>query len=77
METLAIAHPMSKLPTMTPDELRAIREEIGDTQAQAAARYGVDLRSYKRWELGERAIPGPAVVLSGFLLREFRRKPKS
>ena len=71
----ANAPDMSKLPTMMPEELRAIRTEMGDTQAQAAARYGVDLRSYKRWELGERAIPGPAVVLSTFLLNQFRRKP--
>jgi DNA-binding transcriptional regulator YiaG len=68
---------MSKLPTMPPEELRAIRTEMGDTQAQAAERYGVDLRSYKRWELGERSIPGPVVVLSGLLLKEFRRKPST
>jgi DNA-binding transcriptional regulator YiaG len=63
---------MSKLPTMTPEELRAIRVEMGDTQAEAANRYGVAPLTYKRWELGTRAIPGTAVKLSRYLLRDHR-----
>jgi DNA-binding transcriptional regulator YiaG len=65
---------MSKLPTMTSDELRAIRAEMGDTQAEAALRYGVATSTYKRWEQDVREIPGPAVVL-GRLLLELHRSP--
>lgn len=69
---------MSKLPTMTSDELRAIRAEMGDTQAEAAARYGVVTSTYKRWEQDVRVIPGPAVVLGRLLLDLHRAtlKPK-
>jgi DNA-binding transcriptional regulator YiaG len=74
VETLAIAHPMSKLPNMTPEELRAIRTEMGGTQAEAAVRYGVSTVTYKRWELGITDIPGPVVLLSRFLLDAHRKK---
>ena len=59
---------------MTPEELRAIRAEMGDTQAEAAARFGVNLRSYCRWEQGERQVPGPAVVLARLFLKLHRRQ---
>jgi DNA-binding transcriptional regulator YiaG len=70
-----IAGDMDKkpLPTMTPEELRAIRAEMGGTQPEAAARYGVAPLTYKRWELGTREIPGPAVILSKLLLELHRR----
>jgi DNA-binding transcriptional regulator YiaG len=74
METLAIAHLMSKLPTMTPDELRAIRAELEVSQREMADKLGVDLRTYQRWEGGERSIPGPAVYLSRIRLEESRKK---
>jgi DNA-binding transcriptional regulator YiaG len=63
---------MSKLPTMTPEELRAIRAEMGDTQVEAAARYGVATATYKRWEQGVNEIPGPVVILGGLLLQIHR-----
>jgi DNA-binding transcriptional regulator YiaG len=55
---------MEKLPTMTPEELRAIREELGLKQYEAPKLFGVALLTYKRWELGDRKIPGPAVILA-------------
>ena len=61
---------------MTPEELRAARKEMGLTQEEAARKYGAGLRSYKNWELGERAIPGPVVVLTKYLLNEFRNLKK-
>ena len=66
------APPMNKLPTMTSEELRAIRAEMGDTQPVAAARYGVNLTTYKRWETDARKIPGPVVILSKMLLDKHR-----
>jgi DNA-binding XRE family transcriptional regulator len=61
------------LPTMTPNELRAVRNELGGTQTEAAARYGVAPLTYKRWELGTREIPGTAVMHSRVLLQMKRR----
>jgi len=70
------APPMTKLPTMTSEELRAIRAEMGANQREAAEMLGVTLRGYTRWESGDRSIPGPAVLLFRFLLREHRESQK-
>jgi DNA-binding transcriptional regulator YiaG len=52
------------LPTMTADEILAIREALELSQREMGAMLGVGLRSYQRWEYGERDIPGPAVLLA-------------
>ena len=65
------------IPTMQPDELRAIREELGLKLREMAARMGVKLRTYQSWEAtGEssRPIQGPAVLLAKRLLEEHRLK---
>jgi DNA-binding transcriptional regulator YiaG len=65
---------MSELQTMTGEELRAIRQAIGDArgravyQAEMAAWMNVTLRGYQRWENGERRVTGPAVPLARTLL---------
>ena len=42
----------------TPDEIRAAREQAGDTQAEAAARvHSPSYRAWQNWENGSRAIP--------------------
>jgi len=41
----------------TPEEIRNWRESAGLTQQQAADIAGVDLRSWQRWEYGERRVP--------------------
>lgn len=40
----------------TPAEIRAARERTGLTQAQAADLLHVDLRSWQKWEGGERSM---------------------
>jgi DNA-binding transcriptional regulator YiaG len=55
---------MTKLPTMTAEELATIRHRLDSSQREMAELLGVDLRSYQRWEYGERSIPGPAVLLA-------------
>jgi DNA-binding transcriptional regulator YiaG len=67
---------MIKLPTMTPERLRAARLELGLTQEQAAEKYGVSLSGYKKWELGLAATPGTAAILTKYLLSEFRNTNK-
>lgn len=48
---------------MTPTELKTIRNQLGLTQAGLAALLKVGSgRTVRRWEAGERAIPGPAAV---------------
>lgn len=64
---------MTQLPTMTPEELRAIREELGLKQNEAPPLFGVALTTYKRWELGTRSIPGTAVILAQLYLKEHRK----
>jgi transcriptional regulator with XRE-family HTH domain len=41
---------------LTPDTLRAWREQEGLTQAAAAEIAGVATRTWQRWEAGEREI---------------------
>jgi DNA (cytosine-5)-methyltransferase 1 len=43
-----------------PGAIRQRREQAGLTQAQAAAQVGVHVRSWQKWELGERTMPQPA-----------------
>jgi len=42
---------------LTPEALRDWRRAHGLSQTTAAAAAGVHMRSWQRWELGERAIP--------------------
>lgn len=68
---------MSKLRTMQPEQLRAIREEIGIIQAEMAERLNVDRVSYVRWETGFRRITGPAVVAAEMLLKQHKDAQKT
>jgi DNA-binding transcriptional regulator YiaG len=48
---------------MTGEQLRRLRSRWDYTQAGAAALIGVDLRTWRRWELKERSIPPPVARL--------------
>ncbi len=61
---------MSNLPTMTPEEMASIREKLEKPQREMAELLGINLRSYQRWEGGERNIPGPAVLLARRILHD-------
>lgn len=57
---------------MTTEELRSIRSQLGLSTAGLAALLQVsDGRTVRRWEAGDREIPGPAIVL----LRLLAKKP--
>lgn len=48
---------------MTPDEFKAARLAAGLATQQAAANaLECDLRTVRRWENGERSVPGPVRV---------------
>ncbi len=53
---------------MTPDEYRAAIEKLGLSQIAAARLLGVDERTSRRWALGERDIPPPAVRFLRYLI---------
>lgn len=59
---------------MTPAQFKVIRETLGLSQAALALllQMGADGgRTVRRWELGERSIPGPVAVL----MRLFSARP--
>lgn len=50
---------MAEMKEPTPDNIKAAREYVGDTQAQAAARVHAGYRGWQEWEAGNRAMhPG-------------------
>ena len=54
---------------MTPADLKAARRELGLSQAGLAALLRVQSdRTVRKWEAGERDIPGPAAILIEVLL---------
>ena len=52
---------------MTPASIRETRTGLGLTQGTAARLVGVDGRTWRRWELGEREMPEPVCRLLGLL----------
>ena len=60
---------------MTPTEFRAGRKQLGLSQNALARLFRVSHgRTVRRWECGERDIPGPAVVLMLWLTTGKRPK---
>jgi len=51
-----------KRPVLSPEEVRAIRERFGITQAEMETRLGVGKDAVRGWESGKRRTPGPASV---------------
>lgn len=55
---------------MTPKQFQDTRERLGLSQAELALIFGVASdRTVRRWEAGERDIPGPVIVLMKLILR--------
>lgn len=48
---------------MTPHQFGAIRERAGLSPKQLSEILRSDVRTVRRWEAGERAIPGPVSLL--------------
>ena len=44
-------------------DVRALRQRVGMTQEQFAARFGFSVATLRHWERGDRAPAGPALVL--------------
>jgi DNA-binding XRE family transcriptional regulator len=52
-----------------PERLRALRERLDLTQAQAAEKVGVTRRAWIAWETGEKIPSAPLAILIGILER--------
>ena len=64
----AIAHQKGKargVKTYTPSDIdvQALRNRIGLTQEEFAAKFGISLGTLRHWERGDRRPHGPALVL--------------
>jgi putative transcriptional regulator len=51
------------VPPPAPDDVRAIRQRLGLSQEQFAARYGFSVETIRNYEQGHRKPQGPARVL--------------
>lgn len=52
---------------MTPADLSAWRERMGLSQPQAAKRLALPIGTYRNYEQGRTAIPGPVADLSAYV----------
>jgi putative transcriptional regulator len=64
----AIAHAkgepvVARVHTLRPLDIKALRQSLGLTQAQFAARLGFSVATLRHWERGDRTPKGPALVL--------------
>jgi len=64
----AIAHQSGKAKgvktyTHSDVDVQALRQRIGLTQEQFAAKFGISLGTLRHWERGDRKPHGPALVL--------------
>ena len=51
-------------------DVRALRRQLGMSQAAFAARFGIERRTVQNWEQGQRQPEGPARVLLQVIDRE-------
>lgn len=55
--------PLAELPPLRADEVQAIRERTGLSQAEFARLFSVSLAGLKKWEQGQRQARGPSAAL--------------
>ena len=73
----AIDHSSSPLPKarvhhFAPLDVKAIRAQVGMSQSEFAASFGISLGTLRHWERGDRQPHGPARVLLTVLAKEPR-----
>lgn len=54
---------------MTPAELKEARRKLGLSTNKLGEAMGVDARTIRRWEAGDRSIPGPVQVAVAYMLK--------
>jgi len=61
---------------MQPTAFKTSRQQLGLTQAGLAALMRCDARTIRKWEAGDREIPGPVEVLVEALLTGWTPTPR-
>ena len=54
----------------TPVDIKAVRQQVGMTQAQFAGRFGFSVATLRHWERGDRSPAGPALVLLNVIAKD-------
>ncbi len=66
------ARQLARLNPLSDVDVRALRERLGLSQAQFAARFGFELKTVQDWEQRRRKPLGPARVLLNMIARDPR-----
>lgn len=53
-------------------DVQALRQRVGMTQEQFAARFGFSVATLRHWERGDRAPAGPALVLLNVIAKDHK-----
>jgi putative transcriptional regulator len=53
-----------------PLDIKAVRAQVGMTQAEFASTFGISLGTLRHWERGDRKPQGPALILLNVLAKE-------
>ncbi len=53
-------------------DVRELRQRVGMTQEQFAARFGFSVATLRHWERGDRAPAGPALVLLNVIAKDHK-----
>lgn len=58
-------------------DVKELRQRVGMTQEQFAARFGFSVATLRHWERGDRAPAGPALVLLNIIARDHKAVMKA
>ena len=58
---------------MTPEGLKSIRHQLGYNHRAMAAELGMSLSGYRKWEQGQRAVSGPALIILNTLTKGMKQ----
>ncbi len=53
-------------------DVKGLRQRVGMTQEQFAARFGFSVATLRHWERGDRAPAGPALVLLNIIAKDHK-----
>ncbi len=58
-------------------DVKELRQRVGMTQEQFAARFGFSVATLRHWERGDRAPAGPALVLLNVIAKDHKAVMKA
>jgi putative transcriptional regulator len=58
-------------------DVKEVRQRVGMTQEQFAARFGFSVATLRHWERGDRSPAGPALVLLNVIARDHKAVMKA